>query len=171
MSKQAGHFYEFGRFRVDAAERRLMRDGEPVLLPPKAFDTLLALVEHSGHLLQKDVLMRTVWPDAFVEENNLTQHVYVLRKVLSEGGGEKYIETVPRIGYRFTAGVREVSEEAADLFVENRTKYRVVVKEESYEEDYPEQTAEAQVVEAQALAVPLPALRRQSKPKYIVLAV
>jgi len=169
MGKQAGHFYEFGSFRVDAAERRLLRDGEPVLLPPKAFETLLALVEHSGHLLQKDELMKVVWPDAFVEENNLTQHVYVLRKVLGESNGEKYIETVPRVGYRFTAGVREVWDEGADLVVENRTKYRVVVKEETYEEEH--EINEARADEPRALPASLTTPRHRLKPKHIILAV
>lgn len=167
MSKQTGRSYQFGRFRVDAAERRLVRDGEPVLLPPKTFDTLLALVEHSGHLVQKDELMKTVWPDAFVEENNLTQHVYVLRKVLGEGNGEKYIETVPRIGYRFTADVREVWDERADLVVENRTKYRVVVKEEIYEAEQ-DQPVGAPAVKTEAF-FPIPSPQRRLKPKYLVL--
>lgn len=169
MSSQPNRFFEFGRFRVDVAERRLLRDGEPVLLPPKAFETLLALVEHSGHLLQKEELMRTVWPDAFVEENNLTQHIYVLRKVLGESNGQKYIETVPRLGYRFTAGVREVLDEGADLFVENRTKYRVIVKEESYEEEH--ETDEARTVEPRALPTSLTAPRPRLKPTHIILAV
>ena len=170
ISRQPGRIYEFGRFRVDAAERCLLRDGEPVLLPPKAFDTLLALVEHSGHLLKKDELMRTVWPDAFVEENNLTQHIYVLRKILGEMDGEKYIETVPRIGYRFRAVVKEVRDEGADIFVESRAKYRVTVKEEeSYEEDE-EQPSAAQAIRP-ALAAPLPSPRSRLKSGYVYLAV
>src|SRR5687767_11657140 len=165
MSKQVGRSYEFGRFRIDAAERRLVRDGEPVLLPPKAFDTLLALVEHSGHLLQKDELMKTVWPEAFVEENNLTQHVYVLRKVLGERDGEKYIETVPRIGYRFTADVNEVWDEGSDIVVENRTKYRVIVKEEIYEAEQ----ERALAVKPDAL-FPIPSPGHRLNPAYLVLA-
>ena len=68
MNKQPKHFYEFGPFRLDVAERLLLRDGAPVALTPKAFDTLLVLVENSGHLLDKDDLMKQVWPETFVEE-------------------------------------------------------------------------------------------------------
>ena len=76
--------YEFGPFRLDAAERLLLRDGEPVLLPPKAFDTLLALVANRGHILKKDDLMKAVWPETIVEENNLSQYVSALRKALGD---------------------------------------------------------------------------------------
>ena len=101
MSQLSRHVYEFGRFR-------LLRDNEPVPLTPKVFGILLVLVEQSGHLVEKDELMRQVWPDSFVEEGNLTQNISVLRKALGEAnGGKPYIETVPRRGYRFAAGVRE----------------------------------------------------------------
>ena len=94
--------YEFGRFRVDATERTLLHDGEDVQLTQKAFDVLLALVERGGHVVGKEELMRGVWPGQFVDEGNLTQNVYTLRKAL-EGreGGRQYIETAPRRGYRF----------------------------------------------------------------------
>ena len=94
--------YEFGRFRLDAAERTLLHDGREVPLTQKAFDVLLALVERGGHIVGKEELLRKVWPGQFVDEGNLTQHVYTLRRVL-EGreGGRQYIETVPRRGYRF----------------------------------------------------------------------
>jgi DNA-binding winged helix-turn-helix (wHTH) protein len=109
MSKPSEHFYEFGRFRVDAVSRLLLHDGAPVPLTLKAFDTLLALVENRGRLVEKDELLRRVWPDTAVEENNLTQQVSALRKVLGEDAeGRRYIETFPRRGYRFVAEVREV---------------------------------------------------------------
>ena len=77
-------------------------------LPPRAFDTLLVLVENNGRLLEKDALMRTVWYDTVVEENNLTQVVYLVRKALRDGeDGARYIETVPKRGYRFVGEVRE----------------------------------------------------------------
>lgn len=82
MSTHPQHLYEFGPFRLDTAEKLLLRDGEPVPLTPKAFETLLALVERSGHLVKKDELMKVVWADAFVEESNLTNNVYALRKML-----------------------------------------------------------------------------------------
>ena len=102
------HYYEFGPFRLDKAERRLLRAGEPVQLTPKAFDILLLLVQNPGRLLDKGEILEAVWPNVFVEEANLTQYVFTLRKALGEQpGGEQYIETVPKKGYRFTARVRE----------------------------------------------------------------
>jgi TolB-like protein/DNA-binding winged helix-turn-helix (wHTH) protein/Tfp pilus assembly protein PilF len=110
MRQEAKHFYEFGPFRLDAPERQLLRDGKPVELTPKAFDTLVALVENSGHLLTKDDLLKKVWPDSFVEEATLAKNVFMLRKALGSLSGEaEYIETVPTRGYRFVGQVREVT--------------------------------------------------------------
>lgn len=98
--------YTFGRFQLDAGERRLLRDGQPVALTPKAFDTLLALMQHAGHVVSKDDLMRAVWPDGYVEESNLAFNISTLRKALREGqNGERFIETVPKLGYRFVMPV------------------------------------------------------------------
>jgi Tol biopolymer transport system component/DNA-binding winged helix-turn-helix (wHTH) protein len=109
MSHQTNHLYEFGPFRLDSRERVLLRDGMGIPLAPKSFDLLLAMVEHHGHLLEKEELMKLVWPDVFVEETNLSSNVSLLRKALGDGeNGQRYIETVPRRGYRFVAGVREV---------------------------------------------------------------
>lgn len=103
--------YHFGPYRLDASQRVLLREGKPVSLTLKAFDTLQVLVEKHGHVVEKDDLMRQVWPDAFVEESNLTQNIFTLRKALGETTGEfKYIETVPRRGYRFVAPVEEIVE-------------------------------------------------------------
>ncbi len=98
MSRQLNQLYEFGAYRLDPAERLLLlrATGEQVPLTPKAFDTLLALIERRGHVLTKDELLQTVWPDSFVEENNLMQNISALRKALGEGAGEKFIETVPK---------------------------------------------------------------------------
>jgi DNA-binding winged helix-turn-helix (wHTH) protein/TolB-like protein/Flp pilus assembly protein TadD len=99
--------YTFGPFRLDPRERRLLRDGEVVPLTLKAFDLLQLLVENQGHLLEKEELLRRVWPDAIVEENNLTVTISALRKALGEGPtARQYIETVPRRGYRFVAEFR-----------------------------------------------------------------
>lgn len=107
MSQQAKRLYEFGAFRLDAQERLLLRDGEIVPLTPKAFDMLLTLVENSGRLLGKQELMQRLWPDSFVEEGSLAQNVSLLRRVLGENPeGQKFIETVPRRGYRFIGSVR-----------------------------------------------------------------
>lgn len=133
------HLYEFGPFRLDTAERLLLRDGKPVPLMPKAFETLVALVERSGHLVEKEELMKVVWSDAFVEESNLTNNVSALRKLLGRGkSGGNYIETVPKRGYRFTATVKELPPEA--LVIEKRTLTRVVTEEKSVEDDSPSQT-------------------------------
>jgi DNA-binding winged helix-turn-helix (wHTH) protein/TolB-like protein/Flp pilus assembly protein TadD len=103
------HIYEFGDYRVDVGRRLLLRvrgEGEPVPLTPKVFDTLLYLVEHPGTVLDKDALMAAIWPDTEVEENNLSQNIYTLRRVLGEDRGEhRYIVTVPGRGYRFVADV------------------------------------------------------------------
>jgi len=107
----AKQIYEFGQFRIDPDERLLLREGKPIPLTPKAFETLLALVENSGHVVKKDDLMRRVWPDAFVEEVNLAQNVSAIRRVLNTNE-EQYIETVPKLGYRLIVKARVV--EAAE---------------------------------------------------------
>lgn len=99
-------FYEFGPFRLDPAERRLVKGEELVSITPKCFDLLTALVENSGHLLEKEVLLERVWPNQFVEESNLSFNISALRKALGEGhNGQRYIETVPKKGFRFVAPV------------------------------------------------------------------
>lgn len=99
---------EFGRFSLDLAEHLLLRDGRPVPLTPRVFDLLRVLVLHAGHLVEKERLLKEVWNDAFVEEANLNRAISVLRKALGETPSERYIETVPKRGYRFVAPVREV---------------------------------------------------------------
>src|ERR1043165_6018446 len=110
--RSGGSIYEFGRFRLDAHARLLLLEGRPVALPTKVFDLLLLLVQNSGQVVTKEELMRQVWPDQFVEENNLTVRMSALRRALGEKrGGQRYIETVPRLGYRFVARVREVEDQ------------------------------------------------------------
>jgi DNA-binding winged helix-turn-helix (wHTH) protein len=114
MQEKTKSFFDFGRFRVDPVERVLLADGHPVSLTPKAFDTLLELLENSGHILEKDELLNRVWPDTFVEEGTLVQNISTLRKILEEApDGSTYIETVPRRGYRFAGSVRKTSFEPA----------------------------------------------------------
>lgn len=116
MPKQAKRFYEFGPFRLDLEECLLVREGESVSLPPKVFETLKVLVENNGHVLKKEDLMTKIWPDSFVEESNLAQNISALRKVLGEtAGGQKYIETLTKRGYRFIAPVKEILEEPPEL--------------------------------------------------------
>ena len=114
MEPRSKSVYQFGPFLLDPEAHVLLRDGRPVGLPPKAFDLLLALVRDGGRLLAKDELLSSVWPDVHVEENNLNQYVSMLRKTLGEdGNGNRYIETVPRLGFRFVASVQELVGEAA----------------------------------------------------------
>ncbi len=104
--------YRFGPFILSAQERRLLRDGEPVALTPKVFDTLVYLVERSGHLVGKDELLNAIWGDCYVEEGNLSRTIHVLRRTLGNGDRDaKYIETVPTKGYRFLAVVTPADEE------------------------------------------------------------
>jgi DNA-binding winged helix-turn-helix (wHTH) protein len=108
MDRQAKHLLEFGPFRLDLKERVLMRDGEPITLAPKAFETLLVLVQHSERVVLKDDLMKMLWPDTFVEESNLSQHIFQLRKALGDKAHDpEYIVTVPGRGYRFAQKVKE----------------------------------------------------------------
>ena len=104
-SQETLRLYEFGPFRLNPAERRLLRGNEIVALTPKAFDTLHLLVRNSGRLLEKDDLIRILWPDTFVEEGSLSNHIFLLRKALGEDLA--FIETVPRRGYRFVGAVRQ----------------------------------------------------------------
>jgi eukaryotic-like serine/threonine-protein kinase len=106
VNRDTQRLYEFGPFRLNPTERKLLRGNEIVVLTPKAFDTLLLLVRNSGHLLDKDELITTLWPDTFVEEGSLSNNIFLLRKALGEDLA--YIETVPRRGYRFVGAVRQL---------------------------------------------------------------
>lgn len=105
-SQETPRLYEFGPFRLDPAERKLSRGNDVVPLTPRAFDTLYLLVRNSGRLLEKDDLITALWPDTFVEEGSLTNHIFLLRKALGED--PSFIETVPRRGYRFVGAVRQL---------------------------------------------------------------
>ena len=152
MSLQSQPFYEFGPFRLEPSERLLRRSGESVSLPPKAFETLLLLVQNSGHVLSKDELMRTLWPDTFVEENNLTQHISQLRRALGDtSNGHVYIETVPRLGYRFVAPVREVGNGEAELLLRRHTRTHITLQEQTEEEISESEVSPDYVTQALAL--------------------
>lgn len=106
-------FYGFGPFVVDATKCVLLRDGEPVPLSLKAFEILLLLIERRGQVVEKDEILKRVWPNTVVEENNLARNISTLRKALDEHPNEhQYILTVPGRGYRFVAGVRELESPA-----------------------------------------------------------
>src|SRR5262245_55465736 len=104
--------YWFGPFCLDSSERILLRNGRLVPLPPKAVGTLLVLVSNKGHLVDKETLMNAVWPDEYVEEGNLAQNIFLLRRALGEAGEPpQYIETVPRRGYRFVGKLRDENDD------------------------------------------------------------
>ena len=103
------HNFEFGEFLLDAKEKVLLRDGKPLPITPKVFQLLSVLVENYGHLVEKDELMKSVWTDSFVEEGNIAYTIRLLRKSLGDDSqNPRFIETVPRRGYRFIADVRRV---------------------------------------------------------------
>ena len=162
--KQAQHFYEFGAFRLDTKERRLLHDGLPILLPPKAFETLVVLVERGGHLVEKGELMQAVWPDSFVEEGNLSYTISLLRKALQTAdAGARWIETVPKRGYRFTDSVSVLHDGSAPLIIEKHLYARIVTEEEETNNGdaleaatpAPEVAEMPQRVETQRLAAPV----------------
>jgi DNA-binding winged helix-turn-helix (wHTH) protein/tetratricopeptide (TPR) repeat protein len=134
MSKENKHFYEFGPFRIDPDERLLLRGDDLVPLTPKAFETLLILIRSSESVVLKDDLMKSLWPDSFVEESNLTQNIFVLRKALGETAQDaRYITTVPGRGYRFMEKVRSVpcQQGMQEIVVQSQSVTRVVIDDQS----------------------------------------
>lgn len=118
---------EFGRFRLDAKKRVLWCEDQPVNLPLKDIELLCVLTEHSGQVITKEEILDRVWADSFVEESNLTRHIYLLRKTLKEyGESEDMIQTVPRRGYRFTGKVRMPAN--GDLVIEKHTSTRTLIE-------------------------------------------
>ena len=131
MSKQKRQVYEFDNFRLDAGERLLWRDGEPVMLPSKAFDLLLVLIENKGRLVDKKELYQKVWADQVVEDSNLTVQMSAIRKALSDRDPQRnprYIATVAGRGYRFVADVASLDEDR--VATETETVARIVVERE-----------------------------------------
>ena len=149
--------YEFGPFRLEPAERKLLRGNDVVALTPKAFDTLVVLVRNSGHLLEKDELIKMLWPDSFVEEGNLTNNISILRKVLGEE--PEYIETVPKKGYRFVGAVRQLPK-AGVARAEEAREDRVEPANDATERRLPEQ-----------MLTVAPAQTKPSRIKWVATAV
>jgi len=113
--RHAKHLYRFGSYCLDPAERVLLREDQPVILPPKDLETLLVLVEKAGHIVEKEELLQKVWPGVFVEEGNLSRRIFNLRQVLGDAPDRReYIETIPRRGYRFVAAVQQDGDEPAE---------------------------------------------------------
>jgi DNA-binding winged helix-turn-helix (wHTH) protein len=130
MIKEGKHFYEFGPYRIDPEERLLLRGRELIRLPPKAFETLLILVNQSEKVVLKDDLMKSLWPNTFVEEANLSQNIFVLRKALGETAQDaRYITTVAGRGYRFAQKVARVADDES-IQIESQTIRSVTVEEE-----------------------------------------
>lgn len=153
--------YEFGDFRIETDERLLKRNGEVIHLPPKVIDLLFVLVESGGRVLTKDALMQRVWADSFVEETNLTHNISLLRRVLGEKqSGEKFIETIPRRGYRFVAPVsRKQEDENLEIIARQRTVTNIVSEEEIETDNEPETKI---AVEAHSPTLSAPALNLPS---------
>jgi len=131
MTNETKLFYEFGPYRIDPEERLLFRDRQPVPLPPKAFETLQILVNRSERVVSKDDLMKSLWPNTFVEEANLSQNIFVLRKALGETAQDaRYIVTVPGRGYRFAQKVSQVAEHppVEELVVASQSQVQMTVK-------------------------------------------
>jgi len=133
MNEPQTHIYEFDKFRVDAVKRLLIKgDGEAVPLMPKAFDTLLYLIEHPGKVIEKNELMSAIWADTIVEDNNLTQNISILRRVFGEKPGEhRFIVTVPGHGYKFVAEVRAIEEEEKRRSGEEEIRNEAALSESS----------------------------------------
>jgi len=129
MRTSPKQFYDFGPFRVDPQKHRLLRAGEAVVLPTKCFETLLLLVQNPGKLLSREELLNAVWTDAFVEDANLTVAISTLRKALGQEA-QSYIETVPRLGYRFLGDVEIATEETKPVIVEKHRISRTIIEEE-----------------------------------------
>src|SRR5262245_32592644 len=133
MSHSTKHFYEFGSYRLDTSERILLCEGQLVPLTPKAFETLLVLVESNGRIIDKEELLSKIWPDTFVEEVSLAKKISLLRKTLGEDFAHHYIETIPRRGYRFVAEVREVwLENTAPTLNQHEPAHRAGITEQEH---------------------------------------
>jgi DNA-binding winged helix-turn-helix (wHTH) protein len=127
-SRTGKELYEFGPFRVDPEKQALYRGSEPIALNPKTFQLLLALVSHGNEVVTKDELMKSVWPDTFVEETNLTRNIFALRKALGDNDHNRYIITAPGQGYRL-ADVRLVSEAELSIVAASHSKVQIQVRE------------------------------------------
>src|SRR5688572_27288232 len=131
MLEQKQPIYEFDNFRLDVSNRQLLRDGEPVALPAKAFDMLVVLVEKGGRLIGKDELFSRVWPNQIVEESNLTVQISAIRKALGERKeNPHYIATVTGHGYRFTGKLLSFAEEEEEVVIERHSMSRLAVETE-----------------------------------------
>src|SRR5204863_3346640 len=138
VTSRARRFYEFGPFRLDPNRHRLFCGDEIVALSPKAIQTLILLVENRGKLLERETLMDALWPHVIVEDANLTVAVSQLRKALNQNGDDaEFIETIPRIGYRFVAEIRQVIEEQTPLRNEDSAAFSSSTQKEETKRNEP----------------------------------
>src|SRR5580658_89895 len=150
--------YEFGPFRMDPDKQLLLRENQPIPVTPKAFETLLALVRHSREVVSKEELLKEVWPDSFVEESNLSQNIFLLRKALGDTAeNRQYIVTLPGRGYRFAAPVRDVTEQGEALIAQARTRTQIVIEENE--------------AEAKSPLTPLPIARKPGAGRTVLLSM
>ncbi len=153
MNADAKVVYEFGPFRMDPDKQVLLRDGQLIPMTPKTFETLLVLVRRGREVVSKEELLKEIWPDSFVEEANLSQHIFKLRKALGDSlEGERYIITLPGRGYRFAVPVRTITEGGEVLIAQMRSRAQIVIEEHAPEP-----------VESRPTALPPPA---HAKPKW-----
>ena len=122
--------YTFGGFRLDGAERLLYDGDAAVTLAPKVFDTLLMFVRNAGRVLSKEKMLAEIWDDSFVEENNLAQNISQLRRILGETAQTKFIETVPKFGYRFVAEVTAIEKHDSTTEIFETVRARIYVEED-----------------------------------------
>jgi len=135
-----GIVYAFGAFRVDPDKQLILRDEQPIAVTPKVFETLLILVRRNGEVVTRGELMHELWPDSFVEDSNLSQNIFMLRKALGDTSeGPRHIVTVPGRGYRFTADVRQVHPREEAIVITGHTRSQVIVEQT---EEEPNQAAE-----------------------------
>ena len=153
-------FTNSGRSAWIPTSRSLLRGNDPVPVTPKAFETLLALVRRSREVVSKEELLKEVWPDSFVEESNLSQNIFLLRKALGDTAeNRQYIVTLPGRGYRFAAPVRTVTEQGEALVAQARTRTQIVIEENEAETD---QALKTLPIPQNAKSEPeIPALHRQ----------
>ena len=143
---------------MDPDRQVLYRDSQPVPITPKAFETLLALVRHSREVVSKEELLKEVWPDSFVEESNLSQNIFLLRKALGDTAeNRQYIVTLPGRGYRFAAPVRDVTEQGEALIAQARTRTQIVIEENE--------------AEAKSPLTPLPIARKPGAGRTVLLSM
>lgn len=159
MSASPNTIYTFSRFSLDADEHLLFDGVDTIPLAPKAFDTLLYLIENAGHVLTKEEIMQRVWADSFVEENNLAQNISILRKVLGKGeAGTVFIETVSKRGYRFIAPVELAGENATESIKYEHTRSRIIIDEVIDDESF-----QGELMSGLSGAAHLPAFRPETQ--------